>query len=55
MGEAARDGAQHHDAKRKKVVRSLKSREMPHSNDKKGCQEAQNSKNTLLGIEKMYF
>lgn len=55
MSEAARDRAQHHGAKRNKVTRSLKSRKIPHDKDKKGCQEAQNSKTTLLGIEKIYF
>lgn len=36
-------------------MNSLKSKKIPNDKDKKGCQEAQSSRNTLLGIEKIYF
>lgn len=55
VGEPGRNGARYHSAKWNKGTTSLKSRKMPCDKDKEGRQKAQNSKNTLLGIEKVYF
>lgn len=46
MGEAARNEAQHHGAKRKKVTRSLKSRKIPH--DKKDTKKLRIAKTPYL-------